>query len=90
MTTAVPELFRQREAPMVIPAGATLGVYRIENGRELERTIKVKHVMDAAKLLRDLETDGAWLIYARVESTTIVLALSHEMEAALCLQRQAS
>lgn len=85
MTTQAPELFRQKDKPFVVPSGATLGVYRIENGQELERTLKTKHVMDAAKLLRDLDTSGAWLIYMRPENgMTQVIALSEEMEKALC------
>lgn len=90
MTTQVPELFRQRDKPFVVPDGAVIGVYRIEDGVELERTIKARHVTDIAKLLRDLDTDGAWLLYVRPEGgMTRIVALSESMEKALSAQRSA-
>src|SRR5690606_32086877 len=90
MTTQAPELFRQKDKPFVVPDGAVLGVFRIENGEELERSVKVKHVADAAKLLRDLDTDSAWLLYVRPEGgMTRIVALSESMEKALSAQRSA-
>jgi len=90
MTTQAPELFRQKDKPFVVPDGAVIGVYRIEDGVELERTIKTRRVTDVAKLLRDLDTDGAWLLYVRPEGgMTQIVALSESMEKALSAQRSA-
>ena len=86
MTTQAPELFRQKDKPFVVPEGSVIGAYRIESGEELERTVKAKHVSDVVGLLRDLQTDGAWLLYVRPADGGMVqvIALSEAMEAALC------
>lgn len=88
MTTQAPELFRQKDKPFVVPDGSVIGVFKIENGEELDRAIKVRHIKDVGRLLVDLDTDGAWLLYYRPEGgATQVLALSESMEKALCSQR---
>lgn len=80
----VAKLLRQQREPFVVPTGATIGVYKIENQQELERALKVRYVHDAAKLMRELEAPDAWLIYAKAEDgATTILAMSDAMQRAL-------
>lgn len=80
----ISDVLRQRTEPHIVPTGAVVGVYKIESGEELERSIKVRRTMDVPKLLHDLSSDECWLIYVKHGGQTTVIAMSQKMEAALC------
>lgn len=83
----VQKFLRQSVEPFTVPEEASLGVYRIDNGDELERVVKIKHVGDAAKLLRDLNTEDCWFMYIKEpDKPAVVIAMSEKMKEHLCSQ----
>lgn len=86
--TSIQHLLRQQSEPITIPPNSTVGIYRIENGEELEKVIKLKHIGDAEKLLSDLSTDDAWFMYVKPDGQrATIIAMSEKMREALCLQQ---
>lgn len=84
MSTPLKSLLRQQAEPFVIPQDAILGVYRIENGEELQRTVKVKHLHDVAGVIEKLASDEAWLIYTKeADGRSTIVAMSQRMAEAL-------
>lgn len=84
-SSSINHLLRQEPEPFMIPTGSVVGIWRVENGEELERTFKLKHVSDVGKLLSDLDSDDCWLMYYKASGKAAqVIAVSEAMKAALC------
>lgn len=82
--TPLKSLLRQQAEPFVIPMDASFGVYRIENGDELQRVVKVKHLHDVAAVVSELAAEEAWLVYMKeANGKSTVVAMSQKMAEAL-------
>lgn len=84
MTSPLMALLRQQSEPFIVEQGSHLGVYKIENGHELERTVRIKAVKDVARTLVGLDNDGAWLVYSKAaDGKATIIAMSAAMREAL-------